>query len=620
MAVVEPIQKPIKAHQYVTDSIAYVLSPENRNGDEKCFKATCLNCANGGADDLAKQFYEIRRAYNKDSERLAHHYVQSFSPNENVTPELAHKLGVELAEKIAPEYQVIVSTHIDKDHIHNHIIINSVNPTTGLKWVNNKSSLRSIWQENDKLCKQYGLTTIEKTSGLRGIDQATQKLAEKGKSWKVELCRTLDEALKICNNKNEFISFMKKRGFEITRYTDTHITFHKPGEKKGIRADTLAKQFGDKYTKENLEKIMGFYRPPPKRETQENPKKKKSPQSFKTEFEKFEENYFRKNPPPITPAAANNLQPIIKKSDFQIFLLLRIIAKMFIRRKKKTGLMRKYACLHYKDKANNPKRLYKPKKREISEAIKRYEENPAIAGNIPYKNLVKAQGENYRIRVSLSAVPKLYAYPFYFSARLYKDYALVSIKAKDRELLQKALGVEDISVLEKHNSHYSPKAEYFELKKRAEQLGVKVEFLEVQPEQLEQLKDQKDRFVAIPTKTEKIRLAFLPQNKDYILHSLYPDKYKSETDILFSVGRNSKVNTRLKSEALLRGKQIRYRTLTREQVEQLAESISDDRFAVFSKNAKGESLNGQYNVVFKEDDTEEIEAALKNPRTTKRKI
>ena len=122
MAVVEPVRKPIKAHQYVTDSIAYVLSPENRNGDEKCFKATCLNCDNGGAEDLAKQFFEIRRAFKKDSERLAHHYVQSFSPNEKITPELAHKIGVELAQKVAPGFQVIVSTHVDKDHIHNHII------------------------------------------------------------------------------------------------------------------------------------------------------------------------------------------------------------------------------------------------------------------------------------------------------------------------------------------------------------------------------------------------------------------------------------------------------------------------------------------------------------------
>ena len=159
------------------------------------------------------------------------------------------------------------------------------------------------------------------------------------------------------------------------------------------------------------------------------------------------------------------------------------------------------------------------------------------------------------------------------------------------------------------------------MKKRAEQLGVKVEFLIIQPEQLEKLNDDKDRFVAIPTKDGKIRLAFLPQNKDFILHSLYPDKYKSETDILFSVGRNSKINKRLKSEALLRGQKMKYRTLSKEQVEQLAEETEgQELFAVFDKKSSGENLNGQYNIAFKEGDQEKIETALKNPKKPKRRM
>ena len=193
MATVKSVKSAIKSSDYVAKSISYILSPETKSGNEKCFKATCLNCANGGAEELAKQFYEIRRAYNKDSERLAHHYVQSFSPNENITPELAHKLGVELAEKIAPEYQVIVSTHIDKDHIHNHFLINSVSMETGSKWLGNKATLKNMREQSDRLCRKYGLSVIDETTGLSGIDQTTQKLAEKGKSWKVDLCHALDE-------------------------------------------------------------------------------------------------------------------------------------------------------------------------------------------------------------------------------------------------------------------------------------------------------------------------------------------------------------------------------------------------------------------------------------------
>lgn len=613
MAAVKEIEKSIKSHQYVYDSIAYILSPENSNGDEKCFQATCLNCVNDGADGLSKQFYETRRAFNKDDNILAHHYVQSFSPNENITPELAHRIGVEFAEKIAPGFQVIVSTHIDKDHIHNHIIINSVNMVTGLKWKGNGDTLKSARSESDKLCRKYGLTTIKKHSGLRGIDQATQKLAEKGKSWKVELCNALDEATKLCHSKEQFISFMKSKSFEITRYTDRHITFQKIGEKKKIRADTLAEQFGDYYKKENLEKMMGFYRPPKPLPPREPPRPKKP---FVTEFEKYEERYFKKDPPPVTLAEAKVFQLLIKNSTNPFFYLMLVIAKLMLRRKNKKCLDKKYRLLHLKAK---PQKQYKMKKPNPKEVLERYESKPAVAGNISYRNLMKSQGENYRVRIALSAVPKLYAYPFFFSAKLYSDYALVTIKEKDKNLLQRALEIEDETVIQRHNNYYTPIADYQELKKQAAQLNVKVEFLMIQPEQLDKLQDEKDRFVTIPTKDGKIRLAFLAVNLDFILHTLYPERYESNNN-LFSVGRNSRVNTRLKSEALLGGQQMRYRTLKREQVEQLAESISGDKFAVFSKNAKGENLNGEYNIAFKEEDTALIESALQNPKTTKRKI
>ena len=616
MAVVEPIRKPIKAHQYVHDSISYILSPENKHGEEKCFKATCLNCVNNGAELLSKDFFETRRAFGKDYDILAHHYVQSFSPNENIIPELAHKIGVELAESVAPGFQVVVATHVDRDHIHNHVLINSVSMETGLKWKGNKTTLqKTLWKESDRLCKKYGLTTIDTKTGLRGIDQTTQKLAEKGKSWKVDLCKALDEAVKICNTKKEFIEFMKIRGFEITRYTDRHITFQKSGEKK-IRADTLAKQFGDAYKKEYLEKKMGFYRPPKKSETPIQPKPKKPVPSFRTEFEKYEQNYFRKNPPPADMVWAKRVQGKIKKSEFPLLLLLLVIIKMLLRKKRRAGFDRKYRAFHTKAK---PQKQYRMKKTNIREALKRYETNPATGGNILYRDLVKAQGDNYRVRIALSAVPKLYAYPFFFSAKLYKDNALVTIKAKDKKLLQKALEVEDISILEKHDNYYTAKSEYDDLKKRAEQFGVKVEFLVIQSDQLKKLDNEKERFAAFPPENGKIKIAFLPQNKDFILHRLYPDRYKSKED-LFSVPRNSKVNTKLKADALLGGKKIRYRTLTREQVEQLAENVGEDKFAVFSKNAQGKNLHGQYNVVFKEDDEKIIESALQNPKTTKRKI
>ena len=610
MATVKEIEKAIKAHQYVSDSIAYILSPENRNGDEKCFQSTCLNCANDSVEGLVQQFYVVRMAYNKNDNILSHHYVQSFSPNEKVTLEIAHQIGVELAEKVAPGFQVIVSTHVDKDHLHNHIIINSVSMETGMKWKAGLKTRMNMRSESDKLCRQHGLTVIQKQSGLRGIDQATQKLAEKGKSWKVELCRALDEAVKQCSRKKEFIAFMKRKGFEITRYTDRHITFQKIGETKKIRADTLAEQFGDYYTKENMERLMGFYGIPKPLENLPQPK---PPVPFRTEFEKYEESYFQKNPPLTNPVEAKMFQLLIDNSANPIFYLLLIIAKMMFRRKNKNGLDRKYRNLHIHLKEQ---KRYKTKKPDIKKVSERIDNEPKNIGNIPYRNLIHSQGENYRVKLELSAIPKLYAYPFFFSVKIFSSYAVVTVKEKDKQLLQKALDFENEKIIDENNRNYTALADYNELKKRAEFMGVKPEFLMIEPSELEKLNDEKDRFVALSAKDGKIRLAFLPQNKNYILHALYPDKYESEEDI-FSVSRNSKVNTKLKSEALLHGKQMRYRVLTKEQVKQLAENVGENKFAVFSKNAKGENLNGQYNVAFNEDDTEKVENALQN---LKRKI
>ena len=264
MAIVKE-KKSIKAQKYVNDSIAYILLPKDKSGKEKCFKFTCINCEGNEVDTLSKQFRFVRKAFDKDNNILAHHYVQSFSPNEKITPELAHQIGIELSKNVATGFQVIVSTHIDKDHIHNHIIINSVSMETGMKWRGNGDTLKVLRKESDKICKTYGLSVIENQSGLQGIDQSTQKLAEQGKSWKIDLCKALDEAIKICNSKDDFISFMKNKKFLITRYTDLNITFQKIGEKRKIRTDTLARQFGDYYTKEYLEKLMGFYSLPKKK-------------------------------------------------------------------------------------------------------------------------------------------------------------------------------------------------------------------------------------------------------------------------------------------------------------------------------------------------------------------
>ena len=443
---------------------------------------------------------------------------------------------------------------------------------------------------------------IDETTGLRGIDQATQKLAEQGKSWKVELCHALDEAKILCHSKEAFIGFMRNKGFIITRYTDRHITFQKIGEEKKIRADTLAKQFVDYYKKENLERIMGFYSLPKPLPPREAPKPQKP---FVSEFEKYEKVYIKKHPPLVKSDEVENLRQKIIQSKNSLFVLLRVLFMLMLRRHKKLLLDKRY----FKLSMHTHQRKFKKKKLSVSEQLEKYKSNPIYEGNIPYSRLIHLQGENCVLRFEFSGIPKLYACPIFFSAKLYNDHAMVTIKERDKKLLLEVLKLKDEAIIERHTKRYLPDVKYDEMKKRAKFLGVEVEFLVIAEKDIDKLTKEKDRYVAFPPENEKIKLAFLPQNKDYVLHCLYPDKHQTESDDLFSVTRNSKVNTRLKSEALLNGKQMRYRTLTRVEVEELHKQIGgQEMFTVFSKGENGQ--DEQYNVAFKEDDEQKIDTIL----------
>ena len=558
MAIVKAVEKEIKSHEYVYSSLSYILSPENKSGDEKCFQSTTLNCFGSGADDFSKQFFIVRDAFNKDKNILAHHYIQSFSPNEKISPALAHKIGVELAQKVATGFQVVIATHVDREHIHNHIIINSVNMETGLKWKGNADTLKNMRNESDKLCKENCLTVIEKPSGFRSIDQDTLELARKGKSWKVDLCNALEESSEMCITKSDFISYMKNKGFEIIRYGEKDLTFQKIGETKKIRASTLAKQFGAVYRKENLEKKMGFYRSFDI-SSADTTKKKKAQSPFISEFERYEKKYFSKNLSLVQKNEALYMQKHIKASENPFLTLLAIIFRILVRRKRRNMLDKKYDLLHLYSKKQKRHKRYVP---SLAEQVRKIEKMQRNAGNIPYQRLISSQGENYVVRLALSAVPKLYTYGFFFSVRIYKDYAMVTVKERDKYILQKALRVDDIKILERHNKLHKPYSDYEQMKKKAKQLKSKIEYLLIEPKQLELLKNETDRFVKFRA-NEKIRLVFLEENKDFILHALYPDKYPDKNNILGTP--NAKVQTKRKTDWFLL-KSYSYRTITQDKV------------------------------------------------------
>ena len=184
---------------------------------------------------------------------LARHLIQSFLPGE-ASPEMAHQIGLELCKKILKdEYEYVLSTHIDKGHIHNHIIFNNVNMVTGKCYQSNKKSYHQIRYQSDKLCKDNNLSVIDefyesykrkyKTNGKSWYENEQSK---KGISWKSRLQFYIDRLMKQSKDWEEFLKKMADLGYEI-KY-GKHIAF-KPKNKARF---TRTKTIGEDYTEERL--------------------------------------------------------------------------------------------------------------------------------------------------------------------------------------------------------------------------------------------------------------------------------------------------------------------------------------------------------------------------------
>ena len=168
------------------------------------------------------QFMKRREEHNIRGTVLARHLIQSFLPGET-TPEKAHQIGLELCKKILKdEYEFVLSTHIDKGHIHNHIIFNNVNMATGKCYQSNKRSYHQIRYQSDKLCKDNNLSVIDehyeiyrKKYKISGKSWYENKQFKSGNSWKSRLQFDIDRTIKQSENWEEFLKKMADLGYEI---------------------------------------------------------------------------------------------------------------------------------------------------------------------------------------------------------------------------------------------------------------------------------------------------------------------------------------------------------------------------------------------------------------------
>jgi len=587
MAIVKTISPKIKTQTHLSEALSYIAQDEKASD---VFYYRCIHQNN--VSKIAKEFENNRIAVNQNKGIIASHICQSFSPDDNVTPELAHKIGKDLINKCFPDFQVVLATHSDREHIHNHFIINSASLLDGKKFYENKSTLNQIRKVSDELCYKNDLSVIEKDNVTKysPLDQSTLNAAKQGRSWKFNLVKDLDSALQNCKNKNEFINYFQMRDYEI-KFTNKNITFKKKGEKKGIRADTLAKQFGQKYSKNNIENKLNI-------ENSDNINSDKEEQK-KTDYdnkEKFQiPNYDYYNQ-----VAARNWKRYEKRFGKRVIIRNKQFSNPNIF--SKNPLIFTLRLIRY-----ILNRTQKPKQKRIvknySNAFRNrsfvdYKNGKRIVGNIPYRTIVDTLGEAVQIKLYSWQITKLLNNRILLSSKidLKTGTAIVTLKKTDLKRVEAVLNV-PFGSFESQAKLIENRKIMSELKRK----NPKLSYLLVTPEQAESLKEHCVLFASYK-KGDKINIAFSPEDKERVLNVLYPNREDKKVNKETFFKRNTVINRKLKEKSAETGEKLCYKIVLSNQYKLLRNTTLE--FAVFRTD------QGKYNVVFLESQKAAIEKAL----------
>ena len=202
------------------------------------------------------EFLSTKLLHHKDGGVMFYHMVQSFPKGADINPRTAH----EAARRLAGYFEgceVLVCTHIDREHIHSHCIINSVNFETGRKVHMADEQIQELRVCNDQICEELGLPKFQRDEQKhsRGMSNAEYYTASKGESWKFELMRVIDECMRCAGNREEFLVLLRSEGYNAT-WTDgrKNITYTTPDGRK-CRDNKL---HIEKYLKENMEAEFGY--------------------------------------------------------------------------------------------------------------------------------------------------------------------------------------------------------------------------------------------------------------------------------------------------------------------------------------------------------------------------
>lgn len=197
-----------------------------------------------------------KQRFKKTDGRQFYHFVQSFAETDDLTPQEANAIGLELAQREFPDFEVVVATHLDTNHIHNHLVINSVSCETGRKLHQSADDLLKHRQANDEICAAHGLSVLEqpeKRSKKKRMKSGEYQAGLREDSWKMDLIHAINEALEYADSRGLFTANMEREGYEVI-WTDArkHITFVCPNGRK-CRDSSL---HDETFLKENLEALF----------------------------------------------------------------------------------------------------------------------------------------------------------------------------------------------------------------------------------------------------------------------------------------------------------------------------------------------------------------------------
>lgn len=233
----------------LSKAIAYILNPEKT--DEKLLVSS-YGCA---SETAAREFEWTRKIAEQKGMNpvriIARHVIQSFEIGE-VTPELAHEIGKQFADEIlGGKYEYVLTTHIDKDHVHNHLIFNAVDFVDYHAYKSYKRIYYDMREVSDRLCKENGLSVIPPSQN-KGMGYKEYTEAKRGTSWKQKLKQTIDRIVITAKDYDDFLRLMQEAGYEIK--TGKYISFRAEGQERFTRSKTI----GENYTEERIkERIAG---------------------------------------------------------------------------------------------------------------------------------------------------------------------------------------------------------------------------------------------------------------------------------------------------------------------------------------------------------------------------